>query len=399
MQIEVNGIWYTPSVWYNVGFYLEGPSGREKVPIEVGDTIRTDLPSLYKKRDGGTMMQFSWHLWRDKEGFNIVGTITEDGRKDRTYTSVAPQSTKQFLICSALEAMRSKWQKKQDRDGWTQAGAPEPLKEPMLLHKWDDAKKKEGPWLVSPKLDGIRGTYNVRMHQLISRKRNPFALSHICAQLQELGIGADGELWHPEHDWETISSTVSRDLDQGTEPLLKRDLQFHIFDRDDMPDVPYVERLASLIDLDLDKYPNLFIVPSIYCQNEDEVQRVFKQLVDAKYEGAVARTLTGLYKNDNRSWDVLKIKPLHSKEFLLRAITFDTDPSWGQLISYVLVADNGSTFKATPAKSKEERSKDYLKLRDMPILEDVWITVEYRDTYSSGIPKFSVVKGIRNMGI
>ena len=395
MKLYVNGGWYTPYKYYNMSF--EDTHGAT-IEIPEGAAIHTDYEKLYKTRDGGGLMEFSWRIIRVDTKFYLAGTIAEEGRKDRTYTSVVKSAGPGVSpLLRALNDLRSKWEHKQKRDGWRIEGAPEVLREPMLLHKWEDAKKREGPWLVSPKLDGIRGTYNVELDQIISRKRTPFALSYICKQLQELGVAADGELWHPEYDWETISGTVSRDLDHENVLLKKRDLQFHIFDRADMPDVPYLERLASLIDLDIeDRFPNLFIVPSIYCKDEEEVQRIYKQLVDAKYEGAVARTLTGLYKNDNRSWDVLKIKPVHSKEFLLHSIVYDEDPKYGRLISYILRTDNGDTFKATPANSKEERAQDYLAYRLM-YLNNKWVTVEYRDTYASGIPKHAIAKGFRNM--
>jgi len=398
MKLRIRNTWYEPSYVYDTGFFAKIEGIEVKILVNTGDEIYTDLPVLHKIRDGGNLMEFSWKIVRtsDLVGFNIVGTITEAGRKDRVFTSAVSTKTNKLLMVAALDSLKARWQKKQDRDGWWIGNEVETIREPMLLHRWEDAKKRSGPWLVSPKLDGIRGTYNPESHEMISRKRNPFALPHICGQLKRLGVAADGELWHPRHDWETISGTVSRDSDDSSSALLKGDLQFHIFDRADMPDVPYVERLASLIDLDLSGCPNLFIVPSIYCETEEDVWVVYKRLVDSKYEGAVARTLTGLYKNDSRSWEVLKMKPMHSKEFKLKAISYDTDPTWGKLISYILIADNGATFKSTPAKSKEERSKDYLVLNSMPILDDTYVTVEYRDTYRSGIPKFSVVKGIRN---
>lgn len=375
------------------------------VTMELGEWYYTDLEPLLKinKKSNGVMTYHFYLAYQGKDIYIIRGSIVEVGMKTRTFDSTVTATKTKGSRRMAIDTLQSKWNKKSKKDGWvTDLDAPKPVSEPMLLHRWDKAaKRRKGPWLVGTKLDGICSVYLPGGHRFFSRKRSEFRVLTLCDAMLRIGpIGAHGEIYRHGYSWEEISGAVSRGKDaefdsEGRKVTLQNsELHYHMFDRHDMEGFGYLDRLESLLDLDLPE--NLHVVPSVYCVTEAEVEACMERFLELKYEGAVARTLDGLFEWNSRSWDVLKLKPLFSKEFLLKEITFDKDPKFGKLISYKLIAPNGKTFKATPSSPKEKRAEDYERLRMHPLPKPLWMTAEYRDVYASGVPKFAVAKGFRD---
>jgi ATP-dependent DNA ligase len=258
-------------------------------------------PTLYR---GAQWLNF--RISRDTAGVTEVATIIQKkGREPRIYRAVTEN------LETAYKVVKTKWERKKNRDGWSLEYDPDPLNEPMLLQRFDKKPTgMKGPWIVSPKMDGVRGIF--QKGKLYSRKRQAFVLPHIQEALERLGILLDGEIWTEGMSWEAINSAVSRDTVDDE----KLKLQFWIFDRADMPNSSYVDRLASLIDLSLPRCIQL--TPFIYCKDDEEALKISDTFVSKGYEGAVARTPDGHYKFNTRSWDVLKIKPVDDAEYELQ---------------------------------------------------------------------------------
>lgn len=346
---------------------------------------------IYKLNKRGRWQTMTFSLAFNDGPTPVLETlIQEPGVADKVYLSSISKVASKTMSLSACSQLASKYNNKINRSGWSEQKVSPIYKEPMLLQKWEN-RKGEGPWLVSPKMDGIRATYYHKYGHLMSRKRKAFCMPSIVKRLVDLNIGVDGELWSPLMNFEDISSAVSGSLDGP-----KKDIVFNIFDRTDMPDAGYVERLASLYDIDeMHLGDELKIVQSVLCTNADEVQAAFQQLLNLGYEGAVARSLDYKWEWDVRSPHILKVKDVISAEFICVGIDFDADPKFGNLIAFLFRAGSGGIFKATPAWSKVKRAAEYT---DSAKYVGQSFRVDYRGLTNNAVPRHAVVVGLREEG-
>lgn len=374
---------------------LLGSSPSKRVSIEGihAGKYTPYLSPIYRKNAAGNWMCMTFDVeWYQDGTANITSKITESGKKDRKYKSPVKNVKSKTYIQCAYEQVESKWNKKQGRDGWTQAKQEPILKAPMLLHRWDKEKNKVGPWLVSPKMDGVRATFYTSVCQLVSRKRMPFMMLQIESELRMLNVDMDGELWVEGHTFEEICGAVKRDA--ATD--LTDAIHFNVFDRTDM-DAPYVDRLASLYDLKLPPNGHIHVVNCVLCRTEDEVMNTFRKYREMGYEGAVARTLNYKWQWDIRSHDILKIKEVSSKEFKIVEIVYDEDSQFEKLAAFICETEYGQEFKVTPALSKKERARIWFSEPSGKYLNKMY-RVDYRDTTNTGLPKHAVGIGLRESG-
>lgn len=352
-------------------------------------------PLLFKKDANGELMKLRIYVF---EGTTIHTDIYQKGKQTRTFKApikVPPSKTPEQ---KAFEQLVSKWNKKANKDGWSpKEGGEEPRYfEPMLLHRWDKFKDRirNRPIILMPKLDGVRGTYYPQYQELVSRKREVYPIPHLVEQLRILGVSGDGEIYKHGYPLEEITGAARRQtMKEDNYTLDKRELEFHLFDRCDMR-APFVERYASLYDLDLSETPNIKIVPCITVNSTEEADEKLKALLDLGYEGFVARDGQGLYEKNTRVYHTLKGKPLRDDEFLIVDIAEDKDSVYGSLISFICKVDESRTFKVTPAWSKEQRASA-MKGTNSGGYIGKYLTVEYREKTKYGVPKHAVGKTIR----
>jgi hypothetical protein len=156
--------------------------------------------------------------------------------------------------------------------------------------------------LVSIKLDGVRGLLS---DKLISRRG-----SNISSVLYTpSNTILDGEVYHPDFDFETISGLCR----QHTISAKSRKLKLHVFDQY-LEGVPFHERIAKL-----PNHPDTVIVPHVRIDS-DSIGDFYEEAVKDGHEGIIVRDPEGLYESDVRTQYAWKIKPIDREWFTVKAV-------------------------------------------------------------------------------
>lgn len=160
-------------------------------------------------------------------------------------------------------------------------------------------------WVMSEKLDGVRGFWNGK--QLLSRQGNPFnPPDYFLQHFPPFAI--DGELFSERGKFEEISSIA-----RSTEPKGWYKLKLHVFD---VPNAEgnLFERL-SVLEKYLQEHPTPYIqiIPQIAIQNPEHLQQFYQSILAEKGEGVVVRNPNTTYIK-GRSAQILKMKPVADEE-------------------------------------------------------------------------------------
>jgi len=247
----------------------------------------------------------------------------------------------------------------------------------LLLLKTYNADINVTNWLMSEKLDGIRGYWTGR--ELISRSGKPFAVpTWFVKDFPPFEI--DGELWSKRGDFEHISSVVNAHDGNWSA------ITYNIFE------VPHqkgglLERLNVLKQW-LVKHPNniIRIIPQKVCRGSAHLKKVLAEVEKKGAEGLVVRDPKALYVG-KRSSSSLKVKSFQDDECVVKGYTKGHGKFEG-LVGAILCEWRDRTLKIGSGLSEEER-------RDPPALNST-ITFKYNGFTKYGNPKFPVFLRVRN---
>lgn len=147
------------------------------------------------------------------------------------------------------------------------------------------------PLFASPKLDGIRAL--IIDGVVMSRNLKPIPNAHIQSLFGKAKYnGIDGELIVGEACGEAVyNRTSSGVMSQDGEP----DVRLFAFDRYDMPDAPYTERLASLKSV-VKGDKNIVVHAGEKCDSSKAMVAYEEQCLEEGYEGLILRSLDSGYK-------------------------------------------------------------------------------------------------------
>lgn len=186
------------------------------------------------------------------------------------------------------------------------------MKKPMLAADAAEATLRF-PLYASTKLDGIRGV--VVNGQILSRNgkpiRNRFVQKWFKAhpELENL----DGELIvGPANANDVYRQTSSGVMSEDGEP----NFVFFVFDRVDMPSVPFAKRYQNLI-TNFKSGDRIFLVEEKLIKDEAELVKFEEQCLAAGYEGLILRTVNSPYKfgrSSAREGYMLKLKRFSDAE-------------------------------------------------------------------------------------
>lgn len=176
------------------------------------------------------------------------------------------------------------------------------IKKPMLASKApaDDKEKAivEGmlPYLVSVKLDGIRILHHP-VHGPCTRVFKTIPNDHIYESIRDYcPEGLDGEVmtYNKDGSQRTFNEIQGDVMRKSGEPNFK----FHVFDNFSNPNLEFNSRFAQLWDLDYaGEMPEFVsIVPHKKLKTMDAINKFAQKALDDGYEGAMLRSLSGLYK-------------------------------------------------------------------------------------------------------
>jgi DNA ligase-1 len=181
----------------------------------------------------------------------------------------------------------------------------------------------------------------------------------------------------------------------STEDINKTHLiKYHIFDYFDSKGSKqiYSERRKKLEQMfKNNKFEYLVIVPEFIVNSKEEVYDYLNKFTKDGYEGVVIRNLNFLY-SQNRISDVQKLKKFQDAEYKIIDAVNGKGRAKDSII-FILETEDGKQFRAVYKGSIEQREKLY-KEKDKIIGK--MATVNFQELTNTGIPRFGVVKDIRN---
>lgn len=264
---------------------------------------------------------------------------------------------------------------------------------PMKVSVYQGKEHKiEDEFYISPKLNGVNGTYLRVDGELFLKSRGgedyPVIPHHRQEVLTLMGlIGTDeinGEVYkHGEH-LQDIQSATKKHND------LTPQLQFWIFDLPEFSKETYQERAKILSDAfdSSDCFDFIRMVPIIKSKDKEEIQKTHDFCVKQGYEGLIIRNPGGMYRHNVRSSEVFKLKEQLDAEF--KCIGYKVDKNGHPVLE--LITSNGEHFWAKPegdAKRKEN------------ILDNIsdwvgsWVKVRYEQLSKLGKPQKPIAECLR----
>ena len=278
---------------------------------------------------------------------------------------------------------------------------------PMLARSYT-GDLPAGNWAWQIKYDGVRAIFSEGT--LYSRTGKPFSapkywIEKLTQLEQDLGCAIDGEIILASHlyepavgDFQEVASIVRR---KECEEELWKKLRYVIFDVVDptLPSGkpykrPVLTLRAYLVKKGACPLPD-FIHPIVTHEKsinltEDHIDEVLQHCVDNGYEGIMLKNLDGdRYLQGKRSKDVLKVKPYHDSEFLVKGAIEGLGKYKGMLGALVCESPYGD-FKVGSGFTDQERT----------VPAERWIgsliTVKYMGTTKSGIPRQPIFVSVRD---
>jgi len=251
--------------------------------------------------------------------------------------------------------------------------------EPMLPQVYSEQADVSG-WLMSEKLDGVRGYWDGR--QLFSKNGNRFYPP--AAFTRDLPpFPLEGELWGGRQRFEQTVSTVRKQ--QPHDGWLQ--IKFAIFD---VPQAVggFTARMARARDwFDRHPTPYAFIIPQKSIDNRAQMLEELRRIEEMSGEGLVVRRPEALYAA-GRSMEILKVKSHQDAEATVLAHLPGKGRNEGRLGSLQVELADGTRFRIGSGFSDRERQE--------PPPVGAVITFRYFGTYQSGIPKFPSFQRVRH---
>ncbi|WP_022666865.1 DNA ligase [Desulfospira joergensenii] len=228
-------------------------------------------------------------------------------------------------------------------------------------------------WVMSEKLDGIRGYWNGR--QLLTRKG--LSLSPPSWFIQNFPpFELDGELWSKRGDFEFIQSVA---LDKEPGDGWKR-ITYNIFE---VPNQKgrFLSRLKKAATwFKSHPNPHVRIIPQTTIKEEADLHRFFSEVESKGGEGIIIKDPEMVY-HTGRSPHVLKVKRARDMEGVVIGINQGKGKYKSVMGSLTLKLKNGVIFKLGTGFTDRDRSN--------PPPVGTVVTFKYHGFSKNGIPRFA----------
>lgn len=367
------------------------------------------LSTLYKQTSTGKIQQWTISVEKNKVT-TVYGLV---GGKLQTTVDIVKEGKNLGRSNATTPETQAQAEAQQSYDGKLKEGYVTDIKlagstkntldavEPMLAHPIENKEKYVTfPAWSQPKFDGLRCIAILKNGKatLYSRTQKEYiTIPHINEEIERIfkdylpalvnGLVLDGELYNHKFkkDFNKITSLIKRDDVHPDHELV----QYHIYDVVGPSD--YSERV-SVLWTPLKEAKYCFAVETKEVKSRDELEEYQAECVERGYEGCMYRSKTGGYEH-KRSSTLLKVKTFKDAEFKI----VDVEEGNGKLMDRVgafhCELKDGRTFKAKPACTLEQ-SKEYWDNRKACIGK--WATVKYQNLTPDGVPRFPVMKCIRD---
>ena len=263
---------------------------------------------------------------------------------------------------------------------WLSLPAVHTLAAELMLPQVYSEQVDVSGWLISEKLDGVRGYWDGK--QLLSKSGNLFFPP--AAFIQGLPpFPVEGELWGGRGTFEKTVSIVKQQ--QPHDGWLQ--LRFAIFD---VPQAPggFTARLARVNDWFSAHPPAYaFVLPQLRVLDQAHLQHELQRIEALAGEGLIVRSPDALYAA-GRSAEILKVKNYQDAEAKVVAHLPGQGRNEGRLGSLLVRLADGTQFKLGSGFSDA--------VRESPPSIGAVVTFKFYGRYPSGIPKFPSFVRIRS---
>jgi len=340
------------------------------------------LPILYKKSKTDAIV-FCTIETHDEVILVVTGQVGTESPIKHT-TTCAPKNVGRSNETTAaqqadLEA-QSKWDKKIKGGYVTDESGESSVMLPQKVKVYQDqVKNVEFPCYDSPKLNGVNITVRRTGADLAftSRGGDPRPpLKHLTGELCEAMVALDitevnGEVYKHGEFLQDIQSATTKAND------LTESLEFHIFDIPSLEGVPYSKRtkilsLLSKILQDIGAKSTFVIPVTEQVLSHEALADHHRQCVNSGYEGLVIYNAKGVYKHNQRSSDVFKLKVAQDAEFKVVGHNLDKH---GHAVFHCITPE-GLTFKV------KTKGSDHQRLNLAAVAGDFhgkWLKVEFEE--------------------
>lgn len=304
----------------------------------------------------------------------------------------------------ALIDVQHEYDKKLRNGYFTGDGPSETVVEAMLATIFNPSKA-EFPYIIQPKLDGVRCLAFIAPEGIKFVTRGGKVFSHFIpvfgdgmkSFLSHLPEGSvvDGEIYLHGVPLQDISGAVRANV--KISPLLIEHLNFNVFGYF-IPGLPesIEERVSRL--KSVPPYPRIIKVETGMVHDERELDITYKSCLSAGYEGMMLyRTLAGTHDiskcsyKKSRTANLQKLKPTFSSEGLVVGVKEAKGGQSGCAVIEVRV----SSGDVVPMSSKVPMSTRRLWLKNPETIVGKVVTYEYRAKSQSGKPLYAVVSAVR----
>ncbi len=249
----------------------------------------------------------------------------------------------------------------------------------MLPESYDKGIDVSG-WLMSEKLDGVRGYWDGR--HLLSKNGTPFhPPSAFTRNFPDFAI--EGEIWGGRNTFEKTVGNVKKENPHEGWLALK----FAVFD---VPKASggFEKRLNKAVKwFDAHPSPYAFVIAHVPVKNQQHLFRELKRIEALGGEGIILRKPGSLYAK-GRSRNILKVKSYADMEAVVIGHLAGTGRNKNRMGSLLMkLPGSQTTFKIGTGFSDA--------LRDNPPPVGSLVTFKYYGFYASGIPKFPSFLRIR----
>ena len=195
----------------------------------------------------------------------------------------------------------------------------------------------------------------------------------------------DGELYTSSMPFEEFVGLIKKQNILPEDRFRLGQIQFHVFDivNGDTFDKRYAWMNEHLADI---------IVPTFIMHHMSDFRRRFQECIEQGYEGIMIRSMTGCYRRNGRSKDLLKYKEFVEDEFLISGFKEGEGREKGSIV-WICRTTAGKEFSVRPRGSLEYRRSLF---QDANAYIGRYLTVIYQELTEHDIPRFPVGKAIRD---
>lgn len=294
----------------------------------------------------------------------------------------------------AMSEAKSLWIKQQTRSQYS----PTPLQvstkpSPMLAHKLDVNKPPSFPWLLQPKLDGVRllvyktdGVIHMdsRTGKAMEDNELLFDIRKECEAVLLNDTIFDGELYLHGQSFENIVSICKTEKKKGVD---ERKLEYHVYDL--ISNEPFSKRYAQLCDI-IHHTSHIKRVSCVQVDTMESFYDMHSEYVQQGYEGTMVRKPNSPYEM-KRSKGLQKHKDFEEDEFVIVDAKEGQGNDTGTIICECKTSDK--TFWVRPRGDRSFRTHLF---ENRTSLIGKKMTVIYQNMTTTGVPRFPVGKCIRD---